>query len=110
MDGGAALCMGAVVIISLLCIIAQLTKIKYLNRYGVEVTAHVTSIWRTTDMLREWPDNDDYRITAQWTNPRTGQAHTFKWSTSRRPRCSVGSPIQVVFDPVKTGKYYIKKY
>lgn len=87
-------------------VVYQVHKISWLGQHGRRITAMVTSIRHETGQTRLGFTRDNYYLTATWTNPRTGQAHTFwTWIMSTCPPFRIGSLVSVLIDPKHPTRY-----
>ena len=78
----------------------QMYQAKWLTCHGKRIIAVVTSIRQETGKAAWGMVRENYYVTAAWTNPRTGQRHTFwTWIMNCRPSYTKGSLIPVLIDP-----------
>ena len=78
----------------------QLYQVRWLAHHGKQISAVVTSIRQETGKSAWGSARENYYVTAAWTNPRTGQRHTFwTWIMNSRPSFTKGSLIPVLIDP-----------
>ena len=84
----------------------QIYKTRWLRSHGRQIIALVTSIRQETGKTAWGFSRDNYSVTATWTNPRTGRAHTF-WTrvVNSRPGYTQGSLVPVLIDPNNPRRY-----
>jgi hypothetical protein len=90
-------------------VLYQVYKINWLKHHGKQIVAMVTTIRRETGKTGWGFSRDNYYVTAQWTNPRTGRTYTFwTWVMNSRPSFTKGSLIPVLIDPRHPERYALK--
>jgi hypothetical protein len=112
MDHPQSFAIAVVVIVLIAVLLVREARIRtYLRVHGQEVTATVTAIWtrRDTDDDVSRARRYVHRVTATWTDARTGQSFTFRArfrSGSRsQSRYVVGGPMAVLLDPANPARY-----
>ena len=87
-------------------VLYQVFRINWLKHHGRQIVAVVTSIRPETGKTGWGFARDNYYVTAQWTNPRTGRTYTFwTWVMNARPSFAKGSLIPVLIDPRHPARY-----
>jgi hypothetical protein len=87
-------------------IVYQAYTLKRLRSHGKQVVALVTSIRHETGQTASGFARDNSYVTATWTDPRTGQTHTFwTWIMNSRPLLRRGSLVPVLIDPHNPKRY-----
>ena len=78
----------------------QIYQVRWLAHHGRRISAVVTSIRQESGRSAWGFERENYYLTAAWTNPRTGQRHTFwTWMMNSCPSYTKGSLIPVLIDP-----------
>lgn len=87
-------------------VLYQISQFSWLRSHGKQIIALVTSIRHETGKTAWGISRENYYVTAKWTNPRTGRAHTFwTWITNSRPEFAQGSLVPVLIDPKNPERY-----
>src|SRR2546430_6638305 len=91
--------LGMIFLISVIILLARVEakRRRDLDLHGRTVIATITSI--------RGDDLSGYSATAEWRNPRTGATSSFQGSGSY----SIGTPVEVVFDPGNSSKCYFRR-
>jgi Protein of unknown function (DUF3592) len=99
---------GTLVLISAF-VIYQIHEIQWLKQHGRQIVAVVTSIRHETGKTSAGFTQDNYYVTATWTNPRNGRTYTFwTWIMDRVPDYEKGSLVPVVIDPNNPQRFAIE--
>jgi hypothetical protein len=100
---------GSILLLFVAFVLYQLRTLVWLKRHGRRIVATITSIRRETGKTSFGPPRDNYAVTAQWTNPRTGRTYTFwTWIMEGRPAYTQGSLVSILIDPGNPKRYIME--
>jgi hypothetical protein len=100
---------GSILLLFVAFVLYQLRTLVWLRRHGRRIVATITSIRRERGKASFGSPHENYTVTAQWTNPRTGRTYTFwTWIMDARPAYTQGSLVSILIDPGNPNRYIME--